>query len=228
MSFEIQCSKCGALSSPSVGTCPFCKSVFEPAGQSAGGTSVELVKLYAEGKVERALQLFTATRAQTPDLDKDPGLLLLGAKILLETEGPLGTIKTVLMKGHLVAPENTEIVDYLELTDAKEKLDIGSGGLAEQALKNLVRRSPKNPHALFLLGSHLFWSKKETEISARYLQTCVSCRPTFLRAWACLGAIYRTIGHADLAENAFRKCLALESNPRMIAYFQSLISKTAA
>jgi tetratricopeptide (TPR) repeat protein len=228
MSFEIQCGRCGALSSPSVGTCPYCKSVFEPPAGQGQGSARELVTLYAEGKIEKALSLFMATRGQSPELDQDASFLLLGAKILFETEGPLGTIKALLMKAHLLAPEHSEIVDYLELTDAKEKLDLGSGDLAEQALKNLIRRTPKNPHALFLLGSHLYWSKKETEMSARYLQTCVANRPTFLRAWACLGAIYRATGHTDLSENAFRKCLQLETNPRMIAYFKSLIGQSAA
>jgi len=99
--------------------------------------------------------------------------------------------------------------------------------LGEQALKNLLRKAPQNVHALFLMGTHLFWSLKETSQSAQYLQKCVDLRPVFLRAWACLGMIYKTTGHSEQAIHAFRKCVGLETHPQMVSYFEGLISKAA-
>ncbi len=230
MSFEMICKSCGAVSGPSVGVCPYCKVVFTimEGGKVDVGLS-GIVQLYAEGKLEKALSLMTAAMKQNPRLEEDVPFLLLQAKILFESEGPTSKIKAALIKAYILEPNNSEVAEYSEMMDAKEKLEPGvKNDLGEQALKNLLRRSPKNAHALFLLGTHLFWGDKETAMSAQYLQKCVDIRPNFLRAWECLGTIYKSVGHEELAVRAFRKCIDLETNPQIINYFKSLVSKAAA
>jgi hypothetical protein len=47
----------------------------------------------------------------------------------------------------------------------------------------------------------------------------VRLHPNFLRAWGCLGAIYKKLGNAQLAQMAFQKCAAIETNQNMKNFF---------
>ncbi len=94
-------------------------------------------------------------------------------------------------------------------------------------LKSILRRSPQNAHANFLLGSHLFWVEKQNGKAIKFLETAVRERPNFLRAVACLGALYQTMGNQPLAARSFRKCKDLESDPSMKKYFSELAAKPA-
>ena len=44
MNFEIACSNCGAISSPVVGVCPFCKSVMTKLADGKQVASVPLIQ----------------------------------------------------------------------------------------------------------------------------------------------------------------------------------------
>jgi Tfp pilus assembly protein PilF len=111
-------------------------------------------------------------------------------------------------------------MDYLELIEAKTTLTHAPGSDGENRLKALLRRSPQNVHALFLLGSHLFWTQGEQIQSMKLLEKAVQIRPKFLRAWGCLGSIYKKIGNLPLASRAFNTCLSLETDPEMKKFFK--------
>jgi cytochrome c-type biogenesis protein CcmH/NrfG len=110
-------------------------------------------------------------------------------------------------------------LDYLEILEAKNCLKKGINDAGEVMLKNVLRRSPKNVHAHFLLGTHLFWVDSESPMAIPHLETCVRLQPYFLRAWGCLGAIYKKMGNAQLAQMAFNKCASIETNPSMREFF---------
>lgn len=228
MSFDLVCGTCGAKSGPSVGVCPFCKSVLSPPHGEEDVTLSAVTKLYVAGKLEKALALATALFKEKPELESDANACLVFAKILLETEAPKSRIRALLTKVYIRFPENADVHEYLDLLDATDQLRKGVGDPGETALKNLLRRNPNNVHAMFLLGSHYFWSDKEPDLALHYLQKCVVLRPNMLRAWACLGMVYKSQGHEELAARAFRKCLELETQPEMIAYFKKLLPEAAA
>jgi len=187
-----------------------------------------VAKYYSEGKLEAALSLAILHEKEEPKLLEQTSFLLLYAKLLLETEGPGSKTRGLIGKAYLIEPENPEILDYLELTEAKHELSHGIAEDGLKRLKNLTFRSPHNPHALFILGGYLFWSLQLTIDSTRYLQRCVGLRPTFLRAWACLGAIYLQNGDLGLADKAFRKCVSLETNPQMKEFFKRQLELTSS
>jgi cytochrome c-type biogenesis protein CcmH/NrfG len=226
MSFDLICPNCGAPSGPSVGVCPFCKTTLSGIIRKEDQTITSIRRLYRDGKIDRALVLSNVLEREKPKMLENVGFLLLFAKILIETEGATSKIRNLLTKAFLLDPENEEASEYLEIIDAKTQLKKGLNDLGEQTLKNIIRRSPTNPHALFLLGTHLFWTEGLTSEAIKHLERCLEVRPNFLRAWACLGTIYRQIGQPALAVRAFRRCTALETNQRMRDYFKGMIESS--
>jgi tetratricopeptide (TPR) repeat protein len=228
MSFSMVCHNCGAPSGPSVGMCPFCKCVLSDPKVKENSTLTQLKKLYADGQLDKAL--FLADKMyKTENHKTNASFLLLFSKILVEAEGPAAKTRHVLSDAFALEPDNSECSDYLELIDAKFRLESNvENDLGEQSLKNIIRRSPQNVHALFLLGSHMFWADGNTIQSVKLLERCVSLHPKFLRAWACLGAIFRKTGHGAAANRCFQQCLKLEPNPSMKRYFQSECEKLRA
>jgi predicted Zn-dependent protease len=221
MSFEVVCSGCGAPSSPSVGVCPFCKTVMSVNDGKEKHTVDVFTKLYNEGKLERALSLGNEMYKSKPDLKSDLVFVITFSKILIESEAPSSQIKSLLAEAHLHTPQNTDISDYLEIVEARNCLKKGINDTGEMMLKNLLRRSPNNVHAHFILGTHLFWTDNESTMAIPHLETCVRLHTHFLRAWGCLGAIYKKMGNTQLAQMAFQKCATIETNQNMKDFFLS-------
>ncbi|MCB0389899.1 MAG: hypothetical protein KDD58_01355 [Bdellovibrionales bacterium] len=224
MSFDLICENCGAPSSPSVGICPFCKSTFvnfnKNIKESVAVTAIN--KLFNEGKMDQALLLANQAEKKKPEILNQPKFVILYAKILLETDGPSSKIRSLLSQCLLENPDESLLTEYLEIVNAKSNLTHDVNDLGELELTNLIRRSPKNVHALFLLGSHLFWIEKDTGRSLKYLEACHRLRPNFLRAAACLAALYKNLGLDAQASRLFRHCASIESNKNMKAYFKQL------
>jgi predicted Zn-dependent protease len=228
MSFPVVCPSCGAPSGPSTGVCPFCKSVVAAGKRKDEPASLtELRKVYRDGNLPRALSLCASVAAEKPKMLENVEFLLIHAKILLETEGPTSMIKSLLGKAYALEPANREVVEYLEITEAKSLLTRQAADPGEQKLADVIRRSPGNAHALFFLGAHLFWLSGDTASSLRYLERCVRAHPKFLRAWGCLGAVYEKLGQAALAAKAYRQCLALETEPTMKTFFKRKVETAA-
>ncbi len=224
MSFELVCESCGALSGPSVGVCPFCKSVLSrPNSEITGQDS--LLQMYNAGKIDISLNLASKMFHENPKAKQDLSFLMLYVKILVETEGPSSRINSLLTEGLLINPKSQELHDYLEIMQAKLSLKKGSSDQGEQMLKNVLRRSPDNVHALFLLGAHLHWIDNSPTTSIFYLERCVRLAPNFLRAWGCLALVYKALGNLQLSQMALRKCIDLESNPNMKHFFKNELSK---
>lgn len=223
MSFEIVCNSCGAPSSPSVGICPFCKSVMSPKKAGKDSPTITRIKtLYNEGKMAQALSLVKMAESSKPKLLGNANFILLYVKILIEVDGPSSKIKSLIGQALLDHPDHPELLEYMEVIDARSKLFHGKDDAGELELANLLRRSPNNVHALFLLGSHLFWIEKQTQRPIRLLEQCHRLRPNFLRANACLGALYKSMGLDAQAARIFRICAKLETDKEMKAYFKSL------
>ncbi len=168
--------------------------------------------------------LTQAAEKSNAKLLKNPKFALLYAKILIEADGPSSKIKSILAHALLDDPDNVECAEYMEVVEAKSNFSREVNDLGEIALQNIIRRSPKNVHALFLLGSHLFWIQGDTQRALLYLEQCVRLRTNFLRALACLGAVYKKLGQPQQSARIFKRCAALENNNEMKAYFQKLAS----
>ncbi|MCO5144486.1 MAG: hypothetical protein M9962_15515 [Oligoflexia bacterium] len=224
MSFSIQCDNCGAPSGPSVGVCPYCKSIFSSKKSKENPTIANIKSLFEKGDLNRALSLATLAEKNKPELVESASFGLIYAKILLETEAPSSKIKSILQKALMANPESQDLMDYLEILDAKGKLRHNKEDSGELELKNLLRRSPKNTHALFILGSHLFWVENDIRTALIYLEGAVKERPNFLRANACLASLYKKMGAVPKAKKLFQKCLTMEDNPEMKDFFRKLIA----
>lgn len=219
MSFEQVCSGCGAASGPSVGVCPFCKTIMVSSNDGNYQQEKSVTQLYEKGRLDLALLLAKKLYSEDAESKKDVSFLMLFAKILIESEGPSSLIRSALADAHLLDPSNPNILDYLELMEIKRYLDKGPNDPGEVQLKNLIRRSPGNVHAHFMLGTHFYWTDDEPLMAIPHLETCVRLSPGFLRAWGCLGAIYKKLGNSQLAMRAFQKCAELETESRMKNYF---------
>lgn len=224
MNFDIICKNCGAPSSPATGICPFCKAVMTSKEIKATPSFSKVRSLYNEGDIEDALALAKALEDKKPDLLSNVDFVLLYVQVLLETDGPSSKMKSLLSRALLDNPDDPRIAEYLEIIEAKSCLSHEKNDAGEQMLSNIIRRSPENAHALFLLGSHLFWVENETQQSLRYLEKCVSIRPRFLKAIACLAALYKKLNLDDNAARLLIKCSSLSSSPHVKRYFKDLSS----
>jgi hypothetical protein len=228
MSFELVCESCGAASGPSTGVCPFCKTVLSRPGRKQSANITELAKLFADGKIPAALAAASLLLESRPKLLEDADFLILCAKIYFEAEAPSSKVAGLLNRALLAEPGHREAADYLELIEAKRHFTSAANDDGETRLQALLRRSPDNVHALFALATHLFWVQKDQAPAARLLEKCVRLRPGFLRAWGCLGMLYQASENAASATMAFRKCVALETEPQMKAFFQSKLKEVSA
>tara|TARA_B110001454_G_scaffold218991_1_gene248976 strand:- start:10057 stop:10752 length:696 start_codon:yes stop_codon:yes gene_type:complete len=223
MSFEVICPGCGALSGPSVGVCPFCKTVMSNSSNEKFAQSKSLAEIYESGRLDLALSLARKLYLEDPDSKTNIGFILLFVKILIETDAPSMQIRSVLSEARLIDPSNGDVLDYIEFIDAKNMLKKGYDDNGERQLKSILRRSPKHLQAHFLLGTHLFWIDEQTQQAIPHLETCVRLAPNHLRSWGCLGAIYRKLGNSQLAKAAFKRCIELETNVTMKSFFEKQI-----
>ena len=224
MSFETVCKNCGATSEPSVGICPFCKSVLTAHDEALPG-EVSVEAAYNDGNLELALTLAKKLYSSSEPAKSDRRFTLTYLKILLDTEAPESTINSVLSEGLIRFPADAAINEYQELMEARTKLSVGLNDEGEQRLKAIIRKNPDNYHAYFFLGAHLYWIDKAAGASVFYLEQCSRLAPKFLRVWGCLSAVYRSLNNTALTENALRKCIELERNATMKSYFESELKK---
>lgn len=217
MNFETICQNCGALSSPAVGVCPYCKSIMVTDAEEEKQTpSISKIRsLLNEGDVDQALVLAQTLEAQKPDVAKNAGFALLYAQILIEVDASSSKIRSVLNHATVENPSDARLSEYLEIVEADSNLSHEKDDAGEVALANVIRRSPENAHALFLLGSHLLWVENDTQRSLAYLERCVRLRPNFFRAKACLAVIYKKLGLNGNAERLLNECAAKTSGQGM-------------
>jgi tetratricopeptide (TPR) repeat protein len=227
MSFKIICSGCGAPSGLAVGICPFCKSVMTEGSEQERASVEALTKLYAEGRNDRALALANEMFKNSPELIANPSFAMTFIKVLFECEAPGSHLRSVLAQAQLAFPGNPQIADYLEILDSKSFLKKSMMDPGEVMLMNVIRRSPDQVHAHFTLGAHFYWEEQEPLRAIPHLETCVRLRPVYLRAWACLGGVYHSLGNQQLAQNAFRKCLELESDPSVKEFFAEQMKRAS-
>ncbi len=221
MSFDSICHGCGAPSGPSVGICPFCKTVMSVAAGTDDPSIKTLAELHQRGQLERALCLGLEMESQKPAVKNDLSFVIPYVQILIESEGPSSKIRSLLTSAQMHHPENPELINYLEILAARSLLRKGPNDEGELMLRNILKRSPKNVHAHFILGAHMFWIDNESALSISHLETSVRLHPNFLRAWGCLGAIYKKLGNAPLSKMAFGKCAKLETNLKMKEFFET-------
>jgi len=209
-------------SSAAVGVCPYCKSVMvKDAEEEKRTPSISKIRsLFDEGDVDQALVLAQTLETQKPDAAKNAGFALLYAQILIEVDAPSSKIRSILNRAIVENPSDARLAEYLEIVEADSNLSHEKDDAGEVALANVIRRSPDNAHALFLLGSHLVWVENETRRSLAYLERCVRLRPNFLRAKACLAALYKQSGLDGQAERLLRECAAKTSDPGTKKFFR--------
>jgi tetratricopeptide (TPR) repeat protein len=223
MSFDIICSNCGAPSSPTTGICPFCKTIATNKEVKASPSLSKIKSLFNDGKIDDALILSQAAITQKPELEKNPDFVLLYVQVLLEVDSPSSKMRTLLANAMIENPDNSALAEYLEIVEARSQLKHGKNDAGEIALSNIIRRSPDNVQALFALGSHLFWVEQDMVNALKYLEKCVQLRPNFLKANACLAAIYKELKLKDQAVGLLNKCSSLTSDLNLKKHFEDVI-----
>lgn len=225
MSFDLVCPNCGAPSASSVGICPYCKAVM--TNKKIKNKDEHLIsvlrKKYKEGQLPFVLRSCERMVNEKVKLKTNNSFLLFYLKVLFESDAPGSKIRSTISTIFLNDPGCVEAMDYLEIQEAKDLLSDAKNDPGEQKIKAIIKRSPNNAYAYFLLGSHLYWADQEYQQAIIHLEKAVKLHPGFIRAWGCLGALYKTIGNLPLAKKSFNKAASLESNVQMKKFFKSAI-----
>lgn len=222
MNFDIVCANCGALSSPSIGVCPYCKSVMITDAEKKIPVIVDIKKFFNDGRLEQALLLAKTLETQKSDALKSKEFALLYAQILFEADGPSTKIKSILNQALIDNSSDPQLLEYLEVAEAESNLSRNKDDAGEVALSNIIRRSPENAQALFLMGTHLFWVEKDAQRALKYLEQCVRLRPNFFTAKVCLIRVYKTLKMDDLAVRFCNEFALKATDPEMKKFFIDL------
>ncbi|HAH21049.1 MAG TPA: hypothetical protein DCL49_09130 [Candidatus Omnitrophica bacterium] len=222
MSFDIVCAHCGASSSPIMGVCPYCKAVMTTGTEKKIPAIVDIKKFLNDGQLEQALLLARALETKKPESLKNKEFAVLYAQILIEANGPSTRIKSLLNQSLIDNPSDPQLLEYLEVTEAESNLSRDKYDAGETALVNIIRRSPENADALYLLGRHLFWRKKDAQRALSYLEQCVRIRPNLFKAKACLATVYKALKMDDIAVMFCNECASKTSDPEMKSFFTDL------
>lgn len=222
MSFEINCPNCAAPSNPSVGICPYCKTILAPKGErgKVDTTVTALKKKYREGKLGFVLRSCDQMLRNKPKYKENVDFLIFYVKVLIQADASTSKIRTVLSWLSLYAADNLEAIDLIELVEAKDQFTDEKDDLGEQKMRALIKRDPNNYLAHFLLGAHLYWVEKDYRQAIIHLEKTVQSHKGFLRAWGCLGALYKSIGQFTQGQQAFLKAAELESESSMRQFFK--------
>lgn len=222
MSFEINCSNCGAPSSVSVGICPYCKKTFKNKKRKKDESPlISRIKAdYKAGKVDNVISACKQMYATKEKMRENNNFLLIYLKALLEIDGPATLIRSIVSQLLINDPTNSEALDILYILEARDELSTEKNDPGEKKLKAIIQRSPNNAYAHFFLGAHLFWIDKDYMQATYYLEKAVKHRPNFLRAWGCLGALYKELENEVLSKRAFAKAAKIETNTRMKKFFR--------
>jgi tetratricopeptide (TPR) repeat protein len=225
MSFEIECPSCGALSSPSLGACPYCKTVIAPTKKMEKDKPLvsQIKKYYTESKMQEALYIGHKLWKENEKAQTSPGFLVLFAKVLFETESYPAILNSVLGQAAFIKQVPPELTEIKEIIVARGNLTVGRNDFGEIQLMDIIKRNPKSAYAHFVLGTHLYFTENDLRESIFHLEECVKHHPKFLRAWGCLGAIYKALGKDALAARAFREAAKLENNRKMKDFFKSQV-----
>jgi lipopolysaccharide biosynthesis regulator YciM len=212
MAFDVICKNCGAPSGHSVGFCPFCKCPMSDAESEQSASYAALLQSYTSGDLDLSVVQVNKVFEKKDELLEDTELLLLTVKILIETEAPRTRVATLLAEAMMKHPNNEQIKLYYKIHQAKSSLKAKAFDDAEMVLRNVLKADPKNVHANFILGVHLFWDEGKTQEAIKHLETCTRENPKFKRAWGCLSAAYEKIGNIHLSRKAIEKFKELETS----------------
>lgn len=226
MSFELICESCGAASGPSVGICPFCKSVLVSETSKKASPALRRLKtLFSEGKMEEAALIAREALKSKEELSENVEILSICTQILFEVEAPSSQLKGVLAKASLIAPEHKGIQELMKLVQAKSAISYGNPEEGKKMLESILKSNPGNPHALFLLATYVNSKENDPVLAVVYLERALKSRPNFLRAWACLASISARMDKTHMAETALLKAISLETNKNMKDFFRRLLNE---
>lgn len=219
MTDKIICRKCGAPQSSFREKCSYCLAQLIKNEKSEIGILSIAKGYFLKGELPRSLNFLETLAKEKPEESKQADYIILYLRILIEMDGPQSKMRTLLANGLVNHPENKMLLEIQEIFDAREKLKKGPNDAGELALRDLLLRSPDNYLALFTLASHMFWSDGDTKNTPVLLERCVRIRPVFVRAWGCLGAIYKTVGKVEQSRYAFQMCIKLENSEKMKKFY---------
>ncbi|OUR98715.1 hypothetical protein A9Q84_04695 [Halobacteriovorax marinus] len=225
MSFEIECLGCGALSSPSTGACPYCKSIMAPSKkitkESPQITSFK--KYYSNAKLPEALYMGKKLWDENAKVKESPAFLTVFSKVLFETEAYPSLLNSVLAQSMFLQKPVPELMEIKEIVQARPLLEKGKNDLGEVQLKIILKRNTRSAYAHFTLGTHFYYVDKDVRGAILHLEETVKHHPNFLRAWGCLGSIYKSLGKTHLSSRAFKQAMKLETDLKMKKFFKAQI-----
>jgi len=117
-----------------------------------------------------------------------------------------GGVQSALM-AHAGMRSDTGRLDFL--ASAQKSYERGDYVAAEQGCLAIIKKAPKNYHALTLYGIILL-AREKYEKSSRILKKSIALDANQTAAYNALGSVYRVLGDFDESIKAFETALALE------------------
>lgn len=195
-------------------------SIFVKNHQSPSHLLEQVVTLYVRGHIHETLHLISCIIDNNNALVNSADLFVINAKALIELQGFSIDAQCALEQALLLEPDHERAKALKELCSMHEALRDGIYETTEAQLRKHLTEKPKDPYASYILGYHLFWKNGSAQEAVDLLEATVRNRPSFLKAWLCLGIAYKRNKDYGRAEEAFHECISLDNNEHNREYYR--------
>lgn len=184
----------------------------------------QLKSLYLDGSHQACKDLVQLICEEQHELSGSPDIFVLRAKIALEENADLTDVHMWMKQARLNNKDSESVQEIDQLVGAMQDLQDGLYEQGKKALLELHESRSIGFLASFALGRHLLWKSQELDLSIYYLENAVRTKPLFKNAWESLGFAFNRNGQKGAAQEAFGKCIELETDPEKLSFYRQQLA----
>ena len=184
----------------------------------------QLRGLVHKGEFATCESLIQLILAGGEELSDSAELYLMQARIAYQSNEPTETVESWVKQAQMTLQGEATIQPWNQLLVGIKALKEGDYDNGVKLLEGLFDDDQVGVKARFEVAYHLFWRNINREGALILLEEIVKERPSFIRAWSCLGFVYNRLGEKHKAQEAFGHCIALDSHPERIKVYKQQIA----
>ncbi len=184
----------------------------------------QLKSLLAQGQIGPCCDMIQLIIRENHKLSDYASIYILRAQVAIEMGEEQGEVLAWLQQAQLCKKAVETLEPWNQLIEAKLALKEGDYNLGQKMLEVLSNFQDIGIYAKLELAQHLFWKNINVDRAITLLEDITFERPTFIKAWSCLGYAYNRIDEKEKAQESFGHCIELDSNPKRIEIYKQLIA----
>lgn len=184
----------------------------------------QLKNIWAQGQLIPCRDMIQLILREGHSLGDRAELYLLRARISYEEGEALGEVMSWIQQAKICNKNSSELKVWNKLIKARIAMNEGDPTNGQKILEDLIEKSEVMHLARYELAHHLFWRNLNIARATDLLENVTLERPTFVKAWSCLGYAYNRLNLKTKAQLAFGQCIELDTNPDRIKVYKQQIA----